>query len=183
MSMRNPGRARTPRKDRLWTDRRVSITLPAASVGTASQDSVSFGTVFETQSARALRGVTVSTMYVSGLLQNSSGVVTPISTRVHLGVIVAPTLIDNGDFPDLSVGDGDYMLRDGRICREEAAEPFIVVPNTGDSWGGHYQLHNKSMRQIPKVGYDLFMVAQKDAATETDWIFDLTVTTLWLLPA
>ncbi len=180
-SMRGRGPV-APRKDRLWTVQRLQLTLTAALVGTADQPNQNLGNAFESQTGRVLRGATVSTMYLRGIVQESSGVTSPVNLGLSLGAIVANEGLNTTFFPNIALGDGDYFLRDCRTVREVSAEPFIVEPSGGASEGGLYNLHNRSMRKINRVAETVFLLAQKDVATERDIIFDLCVTTLWLIP-
>ncbi len=173
------------RRDRMWVITPFTLTLGAANVSTASQAVGLMGTSFESQADRALRGVTLSTMYVKGFWAEATVAASPIAFGVQMGVIVANLGLDAGDYPDLSTGDGDYLLRDCREVREASASAtdLILEPSrAGDNIGGPVNIHNRSQRRISRVGEGVSLVVQKDAATEFNITLNVYVTALYLLP-
>ena len=169
----------TPRKRRLWTVQNVALTLTAAAAGTGSQAIVDLGGAFTSSTGLALRNATVARTFIKGFALETF-VVSPVAFQLCLGLMVAQSTLDAGEFPSIGTGRGDYFVRDCRSSFEPAAAPSIVLPEGVPNGGGNYDIDGKSKRMIRREFEAPFVVAQKDVATEADVVLNLGITLLWL---
>ncbi len=181
MTIRN----RAPRRSRLFTTTLFSQTIVAGNIGTASQQSNNQATSdFESKSGRTARGVTIARIWIRALYHTIAVITTPVISSYYLGMGIFTSGIDNGDFPDLSQHDGDWMVHDARPLIDTAVstDPNVLNPEGAGNYGGVVSIDNRSMRKLNRDTEQLFLVLQKSTVTEDNIQFRGEVTIMWLLP-
>ena len=177
-------RNRAPRRGRVFTTTQVSLTLVAGDISTASQQSTNQMTSdFETRTGRLARGVTVARIWIRAFYFTLAVITAPSLAQYSLGMGIFTQGIDNGDFPDVDGHVGDWMVHDARTLTDLAIStaPTPLVPNDGSGAGSSVVIDNRSMRKLPRVSDDLFLVLQKASTTEDNIQFRAAVTVMWLV--
>ena len=174
-----------PRMDRVFTTTEVAMTIVAGNISVASQQfSNGMSSSFETRTGRSLRNATVGRVWVNGLWFTLAIVTTPVLMGLSMGMGVFSAGMDLGDFPDLATHRGDWMLhRTWRLTDRNAATANAtpLEPQHGSENSASIAIDNKSMRKIRRESDELFIVVQKDIATEENIQCHVDVTVMWLV--
>ena len=179
---KNGPRVLTPRKKRLWTVQTITMGLVAGNVDVAFQRSVDVGAVFATQTGLVLRDATVGRVFINGVYSMIPAA-SPVVVSLFFGLIVGQDTLVVTDFPDLSLGSGDYFVRDARTALEvddNIPGDRPLEPQGIHNGGGSIMVDGKSKRTVRRVGEIVFMVAQKNVATEQVINLSAELTILWL---
>ena len=121
-------------RNKLWTtiggSTNVAAGGPSGQIGTKVGDSLLVGLGIS-----HLAGWTIGPCFLDLLIHNDDGNAGAVTARGHVGIMIGQGGLDNGDFPDLSVGDGDYFLRhsmvfDGGRIGERPGRPAGGVRQT-----------------------------------------------------
>ncbi len=182
MTMR---RSRSERRERIFTTTETALTLTAAGTSISGQQiSQQTSADFELRTGRTLRNATVARIWINGLWFTVAAVTTPVIIGLVIGMGVFQESLDAGDFPDLSIHKSSWMLhRTWRLTELDSSDtlPRPLFPNAGSGNSCQIVLDNRSMRRIERDGEKLFLVIQKDIATEEAIQFHVDVTVMWLL--
>ncbi len=178
-------RYRAPRKERVFVTTEIALTLTAASTSTASQQvSNQMTSDLENRLGRTARGVTIARIWVNGIWFTNAIVTTPVVMGLSMGIGIFTQNADAADFPDLAAHQGDWMLHHTwRLTDRGAAttSPTLLFPQDSPGNSSGFGLDNRSMRKLSKVSEDLYIVIQKDIATEENIQLHCDVTCMWLV--
>ncbi len=168
---------RTPRKGRFWTTSPVTEEIFTA--GIPGQQATNVATTdFQASTGRNLFGVTLAHTWLKGhwlaSAAGDNGIVT-----VGIGVGVYAEGIDQADFPDLNLHEGDWQLHDVRGLREPITTFTPLVPIQLSS----VDINSGGQRKIGSPGMSLWVVFQSDQTPSAgSYNFHGALTCLWLLP-
>ncbi len=123
-----------------------------------------------------LPGWTVGPMWLAMLLLTDGDNTSSSVVTAHVGVGVYPSGMDDGDFPDMALGDGDWMLRSDIIFEMPGVISTLVKPDQVAT----QRLETRSMRRIERLGDSLFIVVQQNVAD--DMIYNFSATMMWRAP-
>ncbi len=182
MTMRNRTRTLTPRKRRLWTQQSGDMVLAAADTGTGSQQIIDLSAEFQTQSGQLLaQGVTLSRIFVKGLVSELVVASTPTLFSVGLAVQLGASGLDLGDHPSIFNHEGRPQLSWVTRLMEPSATSaegsgFICMPTER----AMIDVESRSQRTAWGHGLRFVAIAEKDGATEAVIRVSVAVTCLWL---
>ncbi len=123
-----------------------------------------------------LAGWTVGPAYLTILIHNDNDNSSAGNVKAHVGLMIGQGGLDNGDFPDLSFGDGDYFLRKSMIFNGGGAVNALVAPPQRS----FYEVTSRSSRRLERIGDTVWLVYQHSAAD--DYIFDWSLTFMAMAP-
>ena len=170
-------------REHVFTTVGLSFGLVAGQTGVSSQQSQDLTDALATKLAITPGKMTAMRAWVNGLYVTSTAVTTPVIGEYTLGIGVFTQEIDNGDFPNLELHDGPWMLHDARRLVDRNAGVLLEGLEPANTVGGScLQLTTRSARKLERVRDRLFMVVQKDRATEETVTLSCSVTVMWLLP-
>ena len=150
----------TERKTRVWTS--GVLTMGMTALGVPGQIGVNtMGARFRSKTGREfLASDTLAHTWLKGLWNLNIAGTTTVRTTLQLGVGFYASGIDNGDFPNMNLHDGDWQLHDIRSGREPVLAQDVYHPDVGI---GTILIESAGQRSVPRgVGYDLFAVGQID---------------------
>ena len=146
-------------------------------LGQNGQISVDLGVNFETAlDISHLVGYTLSRTFVKILAVSDSDNAGSGVIRAFWGIGVYAGSIDNGDFPNLELGEGDWMAYGTMIFDMPGAASTVVKPDTAALIVNDF----KSMRKIDRIGEVPFLVMQQ--TTSSDMVYHYAITQLLLMP-
>ncbi len=160
---------------KIWTSSRLLVALSAS--GSAGQ--VSAQTLANLRTAldiSHLVGYTVIDTRIRALIHSDDGETGGGFLELTYGIGIFAAGIDDGDFPDLSLYEGDWLLWGAVQVQLPSAASTIVLPP-------HAALEiarSQSARRISDVGQSMFMVWQQSVAEGVD--IQATVSHLVLMP-
>lgn len=165
----------TTQRNRLWTNTDLILNVTAADA--AGQVSQNLTTNLQTGlGIPNLAGYTCVRTFVRGFVQSDGDNTTAGTVFAHWGIGVYAGGIDNGDFPDLSLYDGDWLAYGSLVFRNPGVALNIVEPERA----GYVQMDSKSARRLDRIGDTMFFVVQQ--STAQDFLYNLSVSQLWLMP-
>ena len=178
-------RSRAPRRERVFVTTEIALTLTAAGTSTAGQQiSNQCTSDLESRTGRNARAVTIGRVWVTGLWFTTAVVTTPVLIGLSLGMGVFTQSTDVADFPNVASHLGDWFVhRTWRLTDRGAAtvNPTPLQPEDAPGNSAGFQIDNRSQRKLGRFSNDLFLVIQKDIATEEDIQFHSDVTVMWIL--
>ena len=148
----------------LWTS--TNTTLVVDTAGIAGQKAVQTTSNLESGLGLAhLAGYTIVDTRVKVYAESSSAEGGNTLEHASLGIGVFSTGIDEGDFPNLTVYEGDWLWYGTMIFRLPGAVSGTVLPTEFS------QLHSRSraQRRIPDVGLSGWMVAQQSGGSDVNY--------------
>ena len=174
-------RPMTPRRENIFVTSNLLLVLLAADTGSPDQKiSTSLDTAIEARLGRNLtKGDTVSRIWVNGYWGTDADVAAPAGATYSFGIGFFPFGTDIGDFPNLSVHDGPWMLHDQRPLSEQAGLGSLTGRPLLPLELSSLQLDNRSQRTVKSSDDRLFAVVQKTAATEESVTLQVAVTVMW----
>ena len=135
----------------------TELALPLISLGVAGQLSVNIGTELETALGRTIAGGTVMRVRGSYILRAGA---TPLAGAhaVYMGIGFFSDGIDNGDFPDLSAGQGNWLFY------QNVHYSHSVAPTTNEQLPTgaqvEFPIDSKAKRKAIGNELNLMLVAQ-----------------------
>ena len=182
MTMRNR-RPQVPRMAKVFTTTEVALTLVAANISVSSQQLTNQMTSdYESLTGKAARNVSVGRVWVTGLWFTLAVVSTPVLMGLSMGMGIFTQNTDAGDFPDLATHKGDWFLhRTWRLTDRGSAtaNPTPLQPEDSPGNSSGFGIDNRTGRKIPRQSDDLFLMIQKDIATEENIQLHCDVTVMW----
>lgn len=114
-----------------------------------------------------LAGWTMGPSYLNITVHNSDSETGTLTTKAHVGLLIADGAQDDGDFPNLQFGDGDYFLRHSMIFDGAGAINVLVKPDQRF----YYNFVSRSSRRLERIGDTIFLVFQhnRTAGFEFQW--------------
>ncbi len=172
-------------REPVFTTVGAAFVLVAANAGISSQENADLTTELESRLAAASRNVTAVRVWINGLYFTQAAVTTPVVSEYSMGVYVAPSRTDDGDFPNVGNHEGSPMLHEARRLVDLASTASITTlhpQSAGDNNGSSVRLTTRAKRKLQRTDDHLFLVLQKSLATEENIQFTCSVTVMWLLP-
>ncbi len=165
----------------VWTCESLVLTLTAAAVGPAVQSVIRLETALNAKVDRTSQNYTLLRSYVKGTYTwPNTAAGTPIWVGYTMALVRAIRLMDGGDFGDIAAHNGDILLFDCRPLREPSISNDMLVPaNAGWNTGSNVDLESKAQRKLARENDSIFLVGQKDQATEQDVLLRVAITLLW----
>ena len=174
---------RAPRMEKLFTTTEVALTLVAGNISITSQQSTNQITSdFEARSGRQARGITPIRQWVTGLWFTQAVVTNPVVIGLAIGMGIFSSGIDSQDFPDLATHTGEWFYhRTWRLTDRgiTTSQPTLLTPSDNPANGSSFSHDNRTGRKIQRVSQELFLVIQKDVATEENIQFHADITVMW----
>ena len=166
----------------IFTTAGAAFVLTAGSAAEGSQKSVNLSTTLETRLGTTARNTTAMRVWINGLWTTDQIVTSAVAAEYTIGIGVFTENIDNVDFPDLGTHAGDYMLHDARRLIDQNAATGLTLLDPPQVGGSIVELTTRSKRKLARTTDKLFMVVQKDRATEEAVTLTCSITVMWLLP-
>ena len=165
----------TARRRRLWSTTVGSRTVSNA--GQGGQASHDLGeNVQQGLGIAHLAGFTLSRTHVRILMMSDVDNTAVSVLTSFFGIGIYAGSIDNGDFPDLSLYDGDWMAYGSMVTKMPGALSTLVLPESR----AVYEADFRSMRRIDRIGEVPFLVLQHNSTDDIQYHY--TVSQLILLP-
>ncbi len=164
-----------PRRRRVWSnsDASLSVIVP----GQGGQKLVDIGANLQVGiGITHLAGFTVAMTHVDLTVMSSSDESGSSFLRAHWGIGIFAGGIDEGDFPDLSLYEGDWLAYGTYHFQLPGAISTLVLP-TAQAVRSY---ESRGSRKIDRVGEVPFLVVQHSGAENVDYHF--SVSQLWLMP-
>ena len=162
-------------RNRVWTT--VASTKIISSAGQAGQQADDVGTNLQAGIGIShLVGYTLGPFYLDLLVESDTDNAGIALNRLHVGVGIYAGSIDPGDFPDLSLYDGDWPLYGTMAFQSPGAVSTIVVPESGS----HKSIVSRASRRIDRVGEVPWLVFQQ-SGTE-DYRISYSLSYMALMP-
>ena len=117
-----------------------------------------------------LAGWTIGPVFLDILVLSGSGNTSTGVVRWYAGLIVADGSQDEGDFPNLQAGDGDYMLKGGGVYQFPGVAIATVLPSEGSI----KLITSRSSRRLERIGDVPFLIFQQDNANDADYHWQIT---------
>ena len=180
MTQRNV-RVRATRRSRLFVT--SHFLLSTNTIGVAGQSStVAMVTDFQSVTGRQLMNATLAGTWLRGLYtQNGAAGLGPVDC--YLGGGMYPAGMDDGDFPNLELHEGDWFIHDGRALRYTGSSGSILSPLNASAGGG-VDIHSGGQRKVSHAAISPAIVLQIGVAPSAGSVeFNGVLTALWLLPS
>ncbi len=165
----------TPRA-KIWSTTLFNVNLTVAGQGGAKGADLG-GQLKANLGILSLAGYTVGPIFIDALAVSDDDNTAVDVFTVHYGIGVFTAGIDDGDFPSMSAGDGDWMFKKDVVLQMPGSAGAIALPA---EHGGHLALVTRSMRRLDRVAESLFMVAQQNNAN--DMVYHFAVSMMWRMP-
>ena len=162
------------RRRRLWTADQANITVGTLGVPGQITRQVDVNFLASTGLA-SMFGCTVARTHTCVLIDSSTNTGTSF-IKGWMGLGVFPSGMDNGDFPNLEVYEGDYFAWECFSMLMPGVASTIVLPNEAAFIRGDY----RSMRKIGRADERLWVVFQLDTTQIVRFRFQMSA--LILLP-
>jgi len=169
------------RKEKVFTTIGLSLNVSAIDVG--GQIIAGLSSRLVTRLGRELGpGDTVGHNWIKGAWrQTTAGDLSPVGLHIGIGVYTGGT--DIGDFPDLAIHAGDWLLHDSRTLFEH---PATGLPTAGypmlPTELSALDFESSGMREMGRQTNTLFLVVQTSNAPSAGvFVLDCHVTTMWHL--
>jgi len=117
-----------------------------------------------------LAGWTIGPVFLTGMIHNSDGSTFGTTAKAHVGIMIGQGALDDGDFPDLQFGDGDYFLRKGIVMDGGGAISALAKPDQR----GIFDVASHSSRRLERIGDTLWLVFQQNTPSDFDYDFQVT---------
>ena len=160
------------RRRRLWTSQNAEVTLSTG--GVAGQIALGLDTDFIASTGLAsMFGCTVVRTFLRGYIRSGDSTVSDMAAFIGLGVF--PNGIDQGDYPDLNVREGDWF---GYLALPFLTSGVAVKPVQPEE-AAYFTAEFRSARKIG-LGETLTLVIQQTITRSV--VYHVTTTMLCLLP-
>jgi len=157
-------------RPKVFISQQVTMTLTggAANIGSLSQ-------AFVTRTGRNLFGVTLGHTWLDATLVSDQ--IETAQNNLSVGIVVAPSLMDAIDFPDVRLHQGDWQLHKHwsfgpQLTIGLMMSPFSVTEMRTDQ---------RSMRKIRREDEVPFVVARINNATVGDLTLRMMITQMYFL--
>ena len=152
-----------------------SILLITA--GIPGQLKIDLSTNLETGLGLAhLPGYTCIDTHVSVLIRSSSDESQTSLVQAAFAIGVKPTGMDNGDYPNLELYEGDWLWYQAYQFLLPGAVSTPVLPDAA----AFQRSHSGASRRITDIGQEMVLVGQQGTSQNVDYFFQ--VQQLWLMP-
>ena len=159
----------TARRARIWTTFDSSVGVSA--LGPLGQQAVKIGAnILSGLGISHLAGYTVGPFFLELMILTDDGNTIVEEVTAHCGIGIFDGGIDEGDFPDLENGDGDYLLRENMVFQSPGATDTLVRLDTRAS----RRVISRSQRRLERVGDTVWIVFQHSTANDIDYYFSVT---------
>ncbi len=146
-------------------------------LGQAGQKSVDIGETLQTGLGIShLAGYTVVRTFVKGMATAAAGNTTEQIVHAQWGIGIFAGSIDDGDFPDLGLYDGDWLAFGSLVFKNPGVALNTVLPEAA----GYVDVSSKAQRRVDRIGEVPFLVVQTNRAE--DYEFSFAISQLWLMP-
>jgi len=160
---------------KIWTSTIFNINVAAS--GQAGGQAVNIGGALVAQLGLVfLAGYTVGPIFIEMLLLSDGDNSASDIATVSVGVGIFDEGMDGPDFPDMAVGNGDYMFRKDVVFEMPGAISSLVNPPQI----AHQSLKTRSMRKLDRAGDQAMLVVQQNNAN--DMIYHFAVSSMWRMP-
>ena len=161
-------------RSRMWTSQNAGVTLVSA--GVAGQISLSLDTDYAASTGLAsMFGCTIVRTFVRCSIRSGNAETSNADMIGFMGLGVFPSLIDQGDFPDLNIREGSWW---GYIAHPFSMPGAVLTPVIPDR-AAFFEVEFRSGRKVGIGERPSLVVQQTVSDTVT---YNVTVTMLCLLP-
>ena len=167
-------RTRTPRRRRMWTADESTITV--GTLGVPGQIFRQIDVNFLTQTGWAsMLGCTIARTHTCVRIDSNTNTGNNLM-RAWMGIGIFPSGMDNGDFPDLSIYNGDWFVYECYTFQMPSAASTLVLPESAAVHRSDY----RSMRKVARPDERVCLVWQQDTTVIAR--YGIQVSMLVLLP-
>ncbi len=162
-------------RNKLWTTFDGLVNLSAA--GQAGNKGVKIGqNLIVGLDLSHLAGYTIGPTFLDIIIHNDDDNVSSSTEIAHVGIMIGQGGLDDGDFPNLALGDGDYYLRRALLFDGGAANSVLVKPDEA----ALVSITSRSSRRLERIGDTIWLVFQQTTANDYD--YDFSVTMMVMMP-